>query len=105
MKENSSVEEGDRGLNVAISATLHCLTGFAWGRDIGSYYRSGIGKGCGGFLHRGHESGFSLQPSILIRTLDSDIQPQATIDGKGIIHLFYFKGNARGGDIYYVKSL
>ena len=40
----------------------------------------------------------------IVRTPDNGIQPQAVIDGKGILHLIYFKGNARGGDVYYVNS-
>ena len=40
----------------------------------------------------------------IVRTPDNGIQPQAAIDGKGILHLIYFKGNPRGGDIYYVNS-
>jgi hypothetical protein len=31
------------------------------------------------------------------------IQPQAVIDGKGIIHLVYFTGDPSGGDLYYVQ--
>lgn len=40
----------------------------------------------------------------IIRTPDNGIQPQAAIDATGTLHLIYFKGNARGGDVYYVNS-
>ena len=39
-----------------------------------------------------------------IRTPDSGIQPQAAVDGQGVVHLIYYKGEASGGDVYYVKS-
>src|SRR5262249_1094300 len=40
----------------------------------------------------------------LIRTPDRGIQPQAVVDGKGVVHLIYFKGEHGGGDILYVHS-
>ncbi|MGH7174034.1 MAG: hypothetical protein ACRELF_07440 [Gemmataceae bacterium] len=39
---------------------------------------------------------------LLVRTPDGGIQPQA-VEHKGI-HLIYFKGDAKGGDVYYVKG-
>src|SRR6266436_239387 len=39
----------------------------------------------------------------VIRTPDDGIQPQAAIDAKGVIHLIYFKGDPKGGDIFYVR--
>jgi hypothetical protein len=39
-----------------------------------------------------------------IRVPDGGLAPQAAVDGKGMIHLIYFKGDARGGDIFYVTS-
>lgn len=38
----------------------------------------------------------------LLRTPNNGIQPQAVVDGKGTIHLIYFQGEARAGDLYYV---
>ena len=32
------------------------------------------------------------------------IQPQAVVDAGGTVHLVYFKGQPRAGDVYYVKS-
>lgn len=39
---------------------------------------------------------------LLLRTPDGGIQPQA-VEHKGI-HLIYFKGDAKGGDVFYVKG-
>lgn len=40
----------------------------------------------------------------LVRTPDGGIQPQAAVDGKGVVHLIYYKGEAKGGDIFYVRQ-
>src|SRR5215813_10947937 len=37
-----------------------------------------------------------------LRTPDNGIQPQAAVDSKGVVHLIYFKGEPRAGDIFYV---
>jgi hypothetical protein len=34
---------------------------------------------------------------------DGGIQPQAAIDGRGTIHLIYYKGDPAGGDLFYVR--
>src|SRR5437879_10562330 len=39
----------------------------------------------------------------LIATPDGGIQPQAAVDAKGVVHLVYFKGEPRAGDIFYVR--
>lgn len=39
----------------------------------------------------------------LLRTPDDGIQPQAVMQ-KGVLHLIYFKGDPRHGDVFYVKS-
>lgn len=36
-------------------------------------------------------------------TPDGGIQPQAIVDSKGTLHLLYFKGEAGGGDLFYVR--
>src|SRR6266540_3972893 len=33
------------------------------------------------------------------------IQPQAAVDGKGVVHLIYYKGEGGGGDIFYVRQV
>jgi hypothetical protein len=38
----------------------------------------------------------------VIRTPDRGIQPQAAVDNQGAVHLIYFKGEADGGDVFYV---
>lgn len=40
----------------------------------------------------------------LVRTPDGGIQPQAAVDGEGVVHLIYYKGDARNGDIFYVRQ-
>src|SRR5216117_201802 len=39
----------------------------------------------------------------LVRTPDDGIQPQAATDAKGVVHLIYFKGDPKAGDIFYVR--
>lgn len=50
---------------------------------------------------------FSPQPSAprvnIVATPDGGIQPQAVVDGAGTINLIYFKGEPRGGDLFYVR--
>jgi hypothetical protein len=40
----------------------------------------------------------------LIRTPNGGLQPQATVDAKGVLHLVYFKGEAKAGDLFYVRQ-
>ena len=39
----------------------------------------------------------------LIRTPDGGIQPQAVVDNHGVVHLLYYQGEAKGGDLFYVR--
>jgi len=39
----------------------------------------------------------------LVPAPDGGIQPQAAVDAKGIVHMIYFKGDPKGGDIFYVR--
>jgi hypothetical protein len=41
---------------------------------------------------------------ITQRVPDGGIQPQVVADGKGGVHLIYFKGDAAAGNLFYVKS-
>jgi hypothetical protein len=41
-------------------------------------------------------------PVAVIRTPDGGIQPQAAVDNRGVVHLIYFKGEADGGNVFYV---
>lgn len=41
---------------------------------------------------------------IARRVPDGGIQPQAVVDAAGRLHLLYFKGNAKAGNLYYVRS-
>lgn len=40
----------------------------------------------------------------LIRVPNGGIQPQLAVDGKGTLHLIYFRGLHGSGDVYYVRS-
>ena len=40
----------------------------------------------------------------LVRTPDGGIQPQAAVDSQGVVHLICYKGDAGGGDIFYVRQ-
>src|SRR5690349_2835117 len=44
-------------------------------------------------------SGTSIE---LVKTPNGGIQPQAAIDGRGMIHLVYLKGDPSAADVYYV---
>src|SRR5882724_7074289 len=39
----------------------------------------------------------------MLRTPDRGIQPQAAVDAKGVVHVIYFKGDPKGGDVFYVR--
>jgi hypothetical protein len=39
----------------------------------------------------------------VINTPGAGIQPQAVLDGKGVLHLIYFKGDPASGDLFYVQ--
>jgi hypothetical protein len=38
-----------------------------------------------------------------LRTPENGIQPQSAVDAKGVVHLIYFKGEPKGGDVLYVQ--
>src|SRR5215475_13792248 len=40
----------------------------------------------------------------LVRTPDGGIQPQAAVDNQGVVHVIYYKGDAGGGDVFYVRQ-
>jgi hypothetical protein len=39
-----------------------------------------------------------------LRVPNRGIQPQVVVDGKGVLHMIYYRGDARHGDIFYVRS-
>src|SRR5258708_4283731 len=45
----------------------------------------------------------SAETVKVLRTPEGGIQPQSVADAAGTIHLIYFKGDANGGDEFYVK--
>lgn len=40
----------------------------------------------------------------LVRTPNGGLQPQAVVDARGTLHLIYFRGEAKGGDVFYVRQ-
>lgn len=40
----------------------------------------------------------------LLRVPDGGLQPQTMVDATGVIHLIYFAGDPRAGDVFYVRS-
>ena len=40
----------------------------------------------------------------VVRVPEGGLQPQVAVDGKGVVHLIYFKGEAGHGDVFYVRS-
>ncbi|MCZ6598173.1 MAG: hypothetical protein O7B99_11090 [Planctomycetota bacterium] len=44
------------------------------------------------------------QRVVLLRVPDEGIQPQVAVDGAGVVHLIYFRGAPKGGDVHYVRS-
>lgn len=39
-----------------------------------------------------------------LRVPNGGIQPQVVVDGKGVLHMIYYHGDPRHGDIFYVRS-
>lgn len=40
----------------------------------------------------------------LLRAPEQGLQPQAVMDAKGVLHLIYFLGDPKGGNVFYVRS-
>src|SRR5436190_11805286 len=49
-------------------------------------------------------AGSTAGPVALIRVPHGGIQPEAALDANGTLHLLYFAGEPRGGDLFYVRS-
>lgn len=47
--------------------------------------------------------GKTTKPALL-RVPNRGIQPQVAVDGKGVVHLIYFKGEPGNGDVFYTRS-
>src|SRR5690606_26418679 len=49
--------------------------------------------------------GAAASPRIVtLRVPEKGIQPQVAVDEGGVVHLIYFRGEPRGGDVFYVRS-
>lgn len=44
------------------------------------------------------------QVVTLMRAPGGGLQPQAAVDGRGALHLIYFRGDPAGGDVFYVRK-
>jgi len=53
---------------------------------------------------RGGKRSEGVPPVIALRVPDAGIQPQIAIDGRGVVHMVYFSGEAAHGDLYYTHS-
>src|SRR3982751_4388903 len=40
----------------------------------------------------------------LVRVPHGGIQPEAVVDRRGVLHVLYFSGEARAGDLFYIRS-
>jgi hypothetical protein len=49
------------------------------------------------------KGGAEPRPALL-RVPNHGIQPQVAVDGKGVVHLIYFKGDPANGDLFYCRS-
>src|SRR4051812_15447815 len=54
-------------------------------------------------------SGSAAPPEVgdrvtTVRVPNDGIQPQVAVDGKGVVHLLYFKGDPGGGDVFYTRA-
>jgi hypothetical protein len=46
----------------------------------------------------------AAEPRVnVVRTPHGGLQPQAVLDGQGVLHLVYFKGDPAAGDLFYVR--
>jgi RNA polymerase sigma factor (sigma-70 family) len=70
--------------------------------------RAGQGEGAaqpgGGAAATKQPHGEAAHKPVLLRVPGHGIQPQVAVDGKGVVHLLYFKGAPGGGDLFYARS-
>ncbi|MBI1940001.1 MAG: hypothetical protein HYS33_00680, partial [Acidobacteria bacterium] len=58
----------------------------------------------GTFLLAGSALPWSASERVtLLRAPDGGIQPRTVMDAQGAVHMNYFTGDARGGDVFYVR--
>src|SRR5438094_29356 len=83
-----------------MSRSRRCSMSDTWGRRLHGMFHAAVVMA-------------ALSPSAawaggksvnVVRTPDGGIQPQALMDGKGNLHLLYFKGDPAAGDLYYVRG-
>jgi hypothetical protein len=43
-------------------------------------------------------------PVVTFRVPNGGVQPQAAVDGKGVVHLIYLAGDASRSDVFYIRS-
>ncbi|CAG0959499.1 hypothetical protein PHYC_00644 [Phycisphaerales bacterium] len=55
---------------------------------------------------QGFQAGAPSEPAVrveVVRTPDGGIQPQVVVDAEGTLHLLYYKGDPKSGDLFYTK--
>jgi len=52
----------------------------------------------------GSARGGSRGPVRMVSVPEGGLQPQAAVDERGVLHLIYFAGDARHGDVFYTRS-
>ena len=45
-----------------------------------------------------------VAPVTTLRVPENGLQPQIAVDATGVIHLIYYKGDPKAGDVFYVRS-
>ena len=64
-----------------------------------------IGASLGLLSTSGASSVVPARPVVtLVRVPGNGIQPEAVVDRRGLLHVLYFAGEARGGNLFYVRS-
>lgn len=64
-----------------------------------------IGAALALFSTSGTSSVVTAHPVVtLVRVPGNGIQPEAVVDGRGMLHVLYFAGEARGGNLFYIRS-
>jgi hypothetical protein len=48
--------------------------------------------------------GATVSPVVFVRVPAHGIQPETVVDDRGVLHLLYFAGEPRAGDLFYVRS-
>ncbi|HLU46506.1 MAG TPA: hypothetical protein VK116_00430, partial [Planctomycetota bacterium] len=56
------------------------------------------------FIRLGFASEAEVPDVKVIRVPDGGIQPEVVRDDEGVVHMIYFSGDAKAGDVFYTRS-